>query len=82
MSFLPYRLIACYLFELMAKGTIKKIVEDKGFGFISKEDGDLFFHRSAVEGCRFEDLHEGQKVKYTEGTGQKGPCATTVEIDS
>lgn len=62
----------------MLQGTIKKIISDKGFGFIATDGGDLFFHRSAVEG-HFEDLHEGQKVEYTEGQGPKGPCAENVK---
>ena len=49
----------------MATGTIKKIVSDRGFGFIQQADGsDLFFHRSAVTGANFEDLREGQSVTY------------------
>ncbi len=49
----------------MAKGTIKKIVSDRGFGFIKQEDdGDVFFHRSAVQEPSFETLHEGQEVDY------------------
>ena len=43
----------------MAEGTIKRLT-DKGFGFIANDSGkDLFFHMSAVEGVRFEDLREG-----------------------
>lgn len=62
----------------MAEGTIKKLT-DKGFGFITVGPGkDLFFHSSAVQGCSFDDLREGQKVTYTEGRGQKGPCAENV----
>ncbi|WP_254513509.1 cold-shock protein [Anatilimnocola floriformis] len=62
----------------MAEGTIKKIT-DKGFGFISLGNGkDLFFHSSAVQGASFDDLREGQKVTFTEGRGQKGPCAENV----
>ncbi len=64
----------------MAEGTIKKLI-DKGFGFI-KTTGpkDIYFHSSAVQGVRFEDLHEGQKVSYTEGTSPKGPCAENVKL--
>lgn len=63
----------------MAEGTIKKLTE-KGFGFISTGGAkDLFFHMSALQGCRFDDLHEGQKVTFTEGRGQKGPCAENVK---
>ena len=63
----------------MAEGSIKKLT-DKGFGFITRDNGtDLFFHSSAVEGVTFDDLHEGQKVSYTEGRGKKGPCAENVK---
>jgi CspA family cold shock protein len=63
----------------MAEGTIKKLL-DKGFGFINTGGGkDLFFHSKAVQGARFEDLHEGQKVSFTEGQGPKGPCAENVK---
>ena len=62
----------------MAQGTIKKLVSDKGFGFIKGEGGELFFHRSAVEGASFEELTEGQTVEYEEGHGPKGPRAENV----
>lgn len=64
----------------MAEGSIKKLT-DKGFGFIKTESGgkDLFFHSSSLQGVRFDDLHEGQRVTYTEGQGPKGPCAENVK---
>ncbi len=63
----------------MAEGTIKKLTE-KGFGFIDKGGPkDLFFHMSSVEGVRYEDLHEGQKVSFNEAQGPKGPCAENVK---
>jgi cold shock protein len=63
----------------MAEGTIKRLT-DRGFGFIDTGGGkDLFFHSSSVEGVSFDDLHEGQKVTYTEGQGKKGPCAANVK---
>ena len=62
----------------MAEGTIKKLVSDKGFGFIEGERGELFFHHSAVKGTPFEQLHEGQRVSYSEGRGPKGPRAESV----
>ena len=63
----------------MAEGTIKRLT-DKGFGFIDIGGGkDLFFHRSAVEGARYEDLKEGQRVSFTEGQGPKGPRAENVK---
>jgi CspA family cold shock protein len=64
----------------MAEGIIKKLT-NKGFGFIKTEgDKDLFFHSSALQGISFNELHEGQKVSYTEGRGQKGPCAENVKL--
>jgi CspA family cold shock protein len=64
----------------MAEGTIKRLT-DKGFGFIDQGTGkDLFFHMSALEGCRFEDLREGQKVSFTAGQGPKGPRAENVKV--
>ncbi|MGO8689283.1 MAG: cold-shock protein [Thermoguttaceae bacterium] len=63
----------------MAEGTIKRLT-DRGFGFISTgKEKDLFFHSSSVQGVSFEELHEGQKVSYTEGQGKKGPCAENVK---
>jgi cold shock protein len=63
----------------MAEGTIKRLT-DKGFGFISTGGPkDLFFHSSAVQGVTFEQLHEGQKVSFTEAQGKKGPCAENVK---
>ena len=62
----------------MAEGTIKRIT-DKGFGFIDVgTDKDLFFHSSTVEGASFDELREGQKVRFNEAMGQKGPCAENV----
>jgi len=67
----------------MAAGTIKKLVSDKGFGFIQTGDGsDIFFHHSTVENGQFDTLREGQPVEYTVeqggGRGGKGPRAATV----
>ena len=64
----------------MEQGTIKKIIADKGFGFIARGGSDLFFHYTALQGCNIEDLYEGQTVEYTEGEGPKGPCATEVKV--
>jgi cold shock protein len=64
----------------MAEGTIKRLT-DKGFGFIETGSGkDLFFHMSAVEGVRFEDLKQGQRVSFVEGQGPKGPRAENVSV--
>ena len=63
----------------MAEGTIKRLT-DKGFGFIkTATDKDLFFHKSNLEGVRYEELQEGQRVSYTEGSGPKGPRAENVK---
>ncbi|HEX6217607.1 MAG TPA: cold shock domain-containing protein [Vicinamibacterales bacterium] len=57
-------------------GTIKRIVSDKGFGFVAASDGtEYFFHNSAVQGTRFDELREGQAVTFEKGQGPKGPRA-------
>ena len=59
-------------------GTIKRLT-DKGFGFIAAGDGsEYFFHQSACQGVRFDDLREGQTVTFTAGQGPKGPRAENV----
>ncbi len=63
----------------MPEGTIKRVT-DKGFGFIDTGgEKDLFFHSSSLEGVRYDELREGQRVTYTEGRGPKGPCAENVK---
>lgn len=64
----------------MPKGTIKKLMSDKGFGFIAGEKSDLFFHSSGLVGVSFDSLREGQVVEYTEGMGPKGPKAENVSL--
>lgn len=64
----------------MPQGTIKKLISEKGFGFIEGERGELFFHHSSVQGTAFDALHEGQTVEYTEGSGPKGPRAEDVTV--
>ncbi len=64
----------------MAQGTIKKLVSDKGFGFIEGEGQELFFHSSALQNARFDDLREGQHVEFTVGQGPKGPRAENVSV--
>ena len=62
----------------MAEGTIKKLI-GRGYGFIEMGgEKDLFFHTLALQWVSFEELHEGQKVSYTEGQNAKGPCAENV----
>ena len=64
----------------MPQGAIKKLVMDKGFGFIESQPSDMFFHHSAVEGIAFEDLKEGQIVEYEAGQGPKGARAENVRV--
>ena len=64
----------------MPEGKIKKLVSDRGFGFVEGERGELFFHHSEVQGVPFEELQEGQTLEYEVGQGKKGPCATNVRL--
>jgi cold shock protein len=64
----------------MPQGTIKKLLTEKGFGFLEGERGELFFHHSAVEGTSIEALRVGQAVTYEEGRGPKGPRAEKVKV--
>jgi cold shock protein len=62
------------------QGSIKKIIPEKGFGFITPDDGakDLFFHSSEVKGVTFPELKEGDKVSFEVGESPKGPNAVNV----
>lgn len=62
-------------------GTIKRLVSDKGFGFVAAGDGtEYFFHQSACNGVRFDELREGQTVSFDKGQGPKGPRAENVQL--
>ena len=62
-------------------GTIKKVMNDKGFGFVASEAGNEYsFHQSAYNGVQFGDLREGQAVTFDEGEGPKGPRAENVAL--
>lgn len=64
------------------KGTIKRLVKDKGFGFISADGGsEYFFHQSACTGMSFGELREGQTVSFEVGQGPKGPRAENVRTE-
>ena len=62
----------------MPQGTIKKVIADKGFGFIQGEGGDIFFHHTSLDGLAIETLQEGQLVEYSIGDSPKGPRAENV----
>jgi CspA family cold shock protein len=64
----------------VSKGTVKWFNADKGFGFITPEDGgkDLFVHHSEIRVEGYATLNDGQAVEFDVGEGQKGPCANNV----
>jgi len=65
----------------MATGTIKRLVRERGFGFILGQDGtELFFHRSALQGQGFDALAEGQAVEFEVERGDKGPRAVNIKV--
>ncbi len=62
-------------------GTIKRVMNDKGFGFVASEGGtEYFFHQSACNGVQFDELREGRAVTFDEGEGPKGPRAENVTL--
>jgi len=62
-------------------GTIKRLVSDKGFGFILAGDGnEYFFHNSACRQTAFDELREGQAVTFDVGQGPKGPRGENVKL--
>ena len=65
----------------MAQGTVKWFNAEKGYGFITIDDGgeDVFVHYSAIEMTGYKVLEEGQKVVFEVGTGSKGPQAEAVK---
>lgn len=64
----------------MAQGSVKWFNAEKGYGFITPEDGskDVFVHHSAIQAEGFRSLNEGEKVEYEVTQGQKGPQASNV----
>ena len=79
---LPHRFTAAEVLREMATGVVKWFSDDKGFGFITPDDGgqDAFVHFSAISGDGFRTLAEGAKVEYELGQGPKGPQATNVRM--
>jgi CspA family cold shock protein len=64
----------------MANGTVKWFSDQKGYGFITPDDGgkDVFVHQSAIDANGFRSLAEGAKVSYEIEQGPKGPSAANV----
>ncbi len=66
----------------MAVGTVKWFSAEKGYGFITPDNGgkDLFVHFSAIQADGYKSLNEGDKVEYEETQGRKGPQASNVRV--
>jgi CspA family cold shock protein len=65
----------------MAKGSINKLIADRGFGFIkTEEEKDLFFHRNDLQGVTYESLTEGQEVEFEVERTDKGLNAKNVRL--
>ena len=64
----------------MAQGTVKRFNTDKGYGFITPDDGtpDVFVHHTAIEADGHRSLEDNQRVEYTVTQGAKGPRAEQV----
>jgi len=62
------------------EGAIKKLITEKGFGFITVdgEEKDLFFHKNELKDVSFEELKEGDRVSFEKADSPKGPSATNV----
>jgi CspA family cold shock protein len=68
--------------SMRTRGTVKWFNDAKGFGFITREDGqpDCFVHHSAIQGQGFKSLREGEKVEFDVVAGTKGPAAQNVVV--
>ena len=67
--------------KALATGTVKFFNNEKGFGFISREQGDaLFVHYSNIQGTGYRSLEEGQRVEFDVGPGRKGDEAQNVRV--
>jgi CspA family cold shock protein len=73
---------AAEVLRQMATGVVKWFSDEKGFGFITPDDGskDLFVHQSAIVGDGFRSLQEGAKVTFNAEAGDKGPRAVDVQV--
>ena len=67
----------------VANGIIKRLVRDRGFGFIKDDGGqEWFFHRSSVQAGAFDELNEGQRVSFDEEPSAKGPRAGNIRSEA
>lgn len=66
----------------MPEGVVKRFSAEKGYGFITPDDGgkDLFLHFREIQGEGYRTANEGQRVRFETAQGQKGPQATAVEL--
>ena len=65
----------------MPKGTIRRLITDRGFGFITTEQGeDIFFHRNELQGVDYSSLRERQQVEFEVEQGPDGSCAVRVRL--
>ena len=65
----------------MANGTVKWFSDNKGYGFIEREDGpDVFVHKSAISAAGLKTLKEGERVRFDIEQGEKGPAAVNVTV--
>ncbi|TES86615.1 cold shock domain-containing protein [Candidatus Aerophobetes bacterium] len=63
----------------MAKGKIRRLMRDRGYGFIAtKDEKDVFFHRTVLRGVSFDSLKEGQSVEFEVETRPRGPRAVKI----
>jgi CspA family cold shock protein len=77
---MPSNFLGCSEDRIMANGTVKWFNEQKGFGFITQDNGpDVFVHYSAIEEAGFKSLNEGDQVQFEVVQGPKGPQAKSVK---
>lgn len=64
------------------EGTIKKVISNRGYGFIDTDyqEGDLFFHKSNLDNLEFNQLQEGQAVSFDIADGRRGPEAVNIKL--
>jgi CspA family cold shock protein len=64
----------------MAKGTVARLISDRGYGFITTEEGkDVFFHRTSLQGLEFDSLKDGQALEFEIEEGSRGPRAVNIK---